>query len=298
MHALYTTFTVAVALFAVGCNEIVGFGDLPAVRRTDLSQCYLTSFASPPSRGVSVDVDLRFVDGSGGPLQGELSVSTCAFQPPDRPLDCSTPETQAQTQAGALVLSWPVPGPRPGPPGGERPPGGEPPPPGPPGGPGGEPPYVLVESETYFPTLVLRRPSPIEGGFFPAVPVFMREALRTTLEPAEFAPFLAERAHLVVVVHDCENRPAAEVEVELESELPDVHTLPFARDEGGRPAYNQKTSGRDGLVGYLNIPTSGGRADARLQLRDRQSGAPIAFRGSDRPVLLQQGQLTLVLLAL
>ncbi|HEU4539151.1 MAG TPA: hypothetical protein VFS00_33755, partial [Polyangiaceae bacterium] len=148
----------------------------------------------------------------------------------------------------------------------------------------------------YFPTLVMRQAPPPDGVAFPPLPVFSRDALKLTFEPPLFDPYLDERAHLMVLVHDCEGRPAADVKVVLGQEVQDVRTLTFAIADTGEPLYDRDVSRQNGIVGYLNLPTEG-RADAAVTVRDARSGAPL-FGGAAPGVMLQKGMLTLLVIDL
>jgi hypothetical protein len=289
VNALHSAPVLAVAFLGVGCNEIVGFDDrLPQPKREDLATCYQASFTAPQPPGPSLEVSVRFVDGEGGGApRDELGVSVCPLRLPGEPLDCSQPLEAGLTVGGALTLGWPVSPPMTPPPT---------PPPVPEAGP--TPPYVRAASGTYFPTIVLRQPPPFEGAFWPALPVFSYGALKQTFEPDSFEPYLNERAHLFVVTHDCNGRPASGIEVSLDGKATDPFTVPFVRDEGGRPVYDQAISRADGLVGFLNLPTVDGRAEATPTLRDTRFGTTLAFRDWQRPVPLRKGHITLLVLAL
>jgi hypothetical protein len=289
--ALHSALAAALTLFGTECTEIVGFDDpLPEPRRQDVSSCFLETFRGPPPPGPSLESTVRFVDGEGGALRGELAMVVCPFQPPGEAPDCSTPLSTGATSGGALTVVWPAPPPMMMPP--PMPMPGEMPPMPP------TPPFVRVESDTYFPTIVLRRPGPADGAFWPDLPVFSREALEQTFEPDSFEPYLNERAHLIVVTYDCNGRPASDIEVLIDDQAYDTFTVPFARDGLGQPIYERKVSGDDGLVGYLNVATTGGRADPRVTVRDTRYDTEVAFRGSGAPVPLRKGHLTLLVLAL
>lgn len=293
MNALHSVLAAALTLFSAGCTEIVGFDDpLPEPRRQDVSSCYLETFRGGPPPNPSLESTVRFVDGEGGALRGELDMAICPSQPPGEAPDCSTPVSTGATNGGALTLVWPAPPmmmPPPMPMPGEMPQG----PPMPP-----TPPFVRVESDTYFPTIVLRRPGPADGAFWPDLPVFSREVLEQTFEPDSFEPYLNERAHLIVVTYDCNGKPASDIEVSIDDQAIDPLTVPFARDGLGQPIYERKVSGDDGLVGYLNVATIDGRVDPRVTARDTRYNTEVTFPGSGAPVPLRKGHLTLLVLAL
>ncbi|MCU0685820.1 MAG: hypothetical protein MUF34_26865 [Polyangiaceae bacterium] len=281
-RALHAAGLLAIALFCANCNEIVGFGKLPEPRRSDISQCYPTLAPSGPP---PASLELNFVDSTGVELREELQVSACPPQAPPEELKCPQPTNQGTTIGGSVSLGWQMmmPGPPP------RPPPGGPPPGGPPT------PYIQVQSSLYFPTLITRLPPPPDSLAFPPLPIFSLDTLRKPLEPSLFDAYLTERAHLMVLVHDCDGVPAADVEVVLSQEVQDARTVFFAINANGAPAYEQDVSLPNGFVGYLNLPTEG-RLDTVLTVRDTLSGAPL-FNGAAPNVMLQKGRLTMLVIA-